>query len=87
MFGDRKLAEAFLASPNFDAPGLIKEITLEHFIRAGEYPVDVGKEHEDIEFLYMMDPKPMHEWQTLEDMGYLIPMDAAAELLREEIGE
>ncbi len=85
VFELRELAEAFLASPNFERPGIVKEITLEQFIKAGEDPVAIGKECEDVEFAYMVDPKPMHEWQSVEDWGYLIPMDAAARMLREEL--
>lgn len=87
VFGEKGLAEAFLASPNFDKPAIIKEITLENFIAAGEYPIDhVREQCDEREYVYMVDPRPMHEWGSLEDLGFMIPMDCAAKVLREEIG-
>jgi hypothetical protein len=88
VFGERELAEEFLASDNFDAPARIHEITLENFIAAGEYPIDHVREHGDErEYVYMVDPRPMHEWNGLEGVGDLYPMAATAKVLREALAE
>jgi hypothetical protein len=89
VFSDKDLIEAFLASPNVDVPCKVHEITLEHFIRAGEYPIDVAREHggDDDEYFYIIDPGPLHTWDAVENMGYVIPMRDAAEVLRAELDE
>ena len=74
VFGEREGVEEFVASPNFDIAYNIKEISLEQFIEAGEYPVDLFKEHEEGEVFYMIDPSPTHEWDDFENMGLLVPM-------------
>ena len=35
------------------------------------------------EYFYMVNPRPWHQWQGVEDMGYMIPMADAAKVLRE----
>jgi hypothetical protein len=83
VFGDRKIAEEFCGSPNVDVPHIIKEAALEQFVRLGENPPAVAKEHDvDNEYLFMIDPLPMHEWDGADGMGDLLPMDGVAEALR-----
>ena len=88
VFSEADLLDGFLASPNVDVPCKAKEITLEHLIRGGEYPINVAKEHNDrAEYFYIIDPGPIHTWDKVENMGYVIPMRVAAEALRAELDE
>jgi hypothetical protein len=34
----------------------------------------------------MIDPRPWDEWESIEDMGYMVPMQDVAKVLREELG-
>ena len=87
VFGERELAEEFMAPEWFDQTALIKEITLESFIKAGEYPIDILREHGDERgYVYMVDPQP-GPWEGVEDLGQMYPMRAIAEVLREAIDE
>src|SRR5215211_3320896 len=87
VFGERELDEEFMAPEWFDQTALIKEITLESFIKAGEYPIDILREHGDERgYVYMVDPQP-GPWEGVEDLGQMYPMRAIAEVLREAIDE
>lgn len=88
VFGDRGLAEKFIADPKFDIPTVLKQVAWEHIIRAGENPIAVIREHGDEdEYFFMFDPRPWGEWQVVEDMGVMLPMDETAKMLREELGK
>ena len=87
VFGERERAEEFIGSEWVDRTALIKEITLEAFIKAGEYPIDVLREQGDErEYVYMVDPRP-GPWESVEDLGDIFPMRATAEVLRATLGE
>ncbi len=87
VFTERDLAEEFVASPNVDVPVAIEKVSLEHLIRTGEGPVAAAKEHDtENECFYMVDPRPDHEWDRVESLGTMWPMQALAEALREELG-
>ncbi len=84
VFGDYERAHEFIMSPHFDKLATIKEITLEGFIRAGEFPIDVAREQGDErEYFYLVDPKPLHEWHSWDDLGAVYPMRWVAEVLRD----
>jgi hypothetical protein len=88
VFSEWDLATEFIASPNADVPCQLHEISMENFVCAGELPIDMAKEHDtENEYFYMVDPRPMHEWDCLENMGFLIPMRDAAEVLRPQVDE
>ncbi len=48
----------------------------------------VVREHDqENEYFFMFDPRPWGEWQSVEDLGHMFPMDELARALREEFGE
>jgi hypothetical protein len=38
IFGDKELAESFVASPSFDIPGVLKEMPLKYIVRGARTP-------------------------------------------------